>query len=370
MNKLSATVVGCLMVLCTLFLISCGSEPKKSAGQALVEVDVALPVKKKIIEWDEYTGRFQAIEEVDVRSRVTGYLDAIKFKDGQMVKTGEVLFVIDQRPFKYALARAQAQYELAKVQYQRALKLQKEKFIPAEEVDQRLQDLQVAETLVQEAKLNLEFTEIKSPINGKISRYFVSVGNLIRMNETVLTKVVSVDPIHFYFETSQGDLLKYIRLDRAGKRPSSEKVPTPVMIKLPDEQNYIHKGTVDFLDNVIDTGTGTILARALIPNPDAVIYPGLFARIKLVSSGEYEAILLPDKVINTDQARKFVYIVDKNNKVKRAYVELGPLRESGFYIIRRGLKGDERVVVNGIQRIHMPDQEVRPVMVELTEKTV
>ncbi|MDF1929719.1 efflux RND transporter periplasmic adaptor subunit [Legionella pneumophila] len=265
------------------------------------------------------------------------------------------------------MARAEAQYALAKAQYERAVKLQKEKFISAEVIDQRFQDVQVAETRVQEAKLNLEFTEVKAPISGKISRDFVSVGNLIRMNDTVLTKVVSVDPIYFYFETSQNDLLKYIRLDRAGKRLSSEKKPTPVLIKLPDEKDYLHQGEVDFLDNVIDSGTGTILARALVPNPDNVIYPGLFARVKLVGSGEYEAILLPDKAINTDQARKFVYVVDNENKVNRVYVELGPLRESGFYIIRSGLKGDEKVIIHGIQRIHGPNQEVKPVVIEVTE---
>lgn len=367
MDKIVAMVVSLLAILITPVFTSCSSESSKPAGQILAEVDVALPLKKKIVEWDEYTGRFQAVEEVDVRARVTGYLEAIKFNDGQMVKKGDTLFVIDQRPFKYALARAEAQYVLAKAQYERALKLQKEKFISVEVIDQRFQDLQVAETKVQEAKLNLEFTEIKAPISGRISRDFVSVGNLIRMNDTILTRVVSVDPIYFYFETSQNDLLKYIRLDRAGKRVSSEKKPTPVLIKLPDEKDYIHQGEVDFLDNVIDTGTGTIQARALVPNQDGVIYPGLFGRVKLVGSGEYEAILLPDKVINTDQARKFVYIVDKQNKVKRVYVELGPLRESGFYIIRSGLKGNEQVVINGIQRIHVPNQEVKPVMMKLTE---
>ncbi|HEL9697912.1 TPA: efflux RND transporter periplasmic adaptor subunit [Legionella pneumophila] len=367
MKKILALVMRLLAVILIPVLMSCNSESNKPVGQTLAEVDVALPVKKKIVEWDEYTGRFQAVEEVDVRARVTGYLEAIKFQDGQTVKKGDVLFVIDQRPFKYALARAEAQYALAKAQYERAIKLQKEKFISAEVIDQRFQDVQVAETRVQEAKLNLEFTEIKAPISGKISRDFVSVGNLIRMNDTVLTKVVSVDPIYFYFETSQNDLLKYIRLDRAGKRLSSEKKPTPVLIKLPDEKDYLHQGEVDFLDNVIDSGTGTILARALVPNPDNVIYPGLFARVKLVGSGEYEAILLPDKAINTDQARKFVYVVDNENQVKRVYVELGPLRESGFYIIRSGLKGDEKVIIHGIQRIHGPNQEVKPVVIEVTE---
>ncbi|KGP62510.1 hemolysin secretion protein D [Legionella norrlandica] len=367
MSKVLAKVNRLGRLLIILLLTSCGEEATKPSGQILMEVDVAFPLKKKIVEWDEYTGRFQAIEEVDIRARVTGYLEAIKFKAGEMVKKGDVLFIIDQRPFQYALTRAEAQYALAKTQYERVQKLQKEKFVPAELIDQRLQDLQVADTRLKEAKLNLEFTEVKSPISGKISRDFISIGNLIRMNETVLTRVVSVDPIYFYFETSQSDLLRYIRLDRAGKRPSSEKKPTPVMIKLSDEKDYIHQGIVDFMDNIIDLGTGTIQIRALVPNPDAIIYPGLFGRVKLVGSGEYEALLLPDKAINTDQSRKFVYVVDKQNKIKRVYIELGPLRKSGFYIIRSGLKDNEQVVINGVQRIRMPNQEVKLVKIKLTE---
>lgn len=354
------------LVLISLLLSACGSSPPP-ANQAPAEVDVALPIKKKIVEWDEYTGRFQAIEEVDVRARVTGYLDEILFKDGQMVKEGEVLFVIDPRPFRYALERAQAQVALAQRQYERALKLQKESFISNEVIDQRLQELQVARTRVDEAKLNLEFTQVKSPISGKISRYFVSVGNLIRMDDTILTRVVSINPIHFYFEVSQSDLLKYVRLDKAGKRPSSDRYPSPIWIKLQDEKDFMHQGKMNFVDNVVDTGTGTILARAIIPNADAIIYPGLFGRAKLVGSGEYEAILLPDKAINTEQTRKYVYVVDKNNKIQRVFIELGPLRESGYYIIRKGLKGDEQVVISGIQRIRLPDQVVKPIKMSLQE---
>lgn len=354
------------LVLASLLVSACGSS-STPVKQAPPEVEVALPLKKKIVEWDEYTGRFQAIEEVDIRSRVTGYLEAIRFKDGQMVNKGDVLFIIDPRPFRYALERAEAQVELAKRRYERATKLQKENFISNEIADQRLQELQVARTRVDEATLNLEFTAVRSPISGKISRYFVSVGNLIRMDDTILTRIVSVDPIHFYFEASQGDLLKYIRLDRAGKRPSSDKYPNPIEIKLQDEKEYTHHGKMNFVDNVVDTGTGTILARAIVPNSDAIIYPGLFGRAKLIGSGEYEAILLPDKAINTEQTRKFVYVVDKNNKVKRVFVELGPLRESSFYIIRSGLKGDEHVVISGIQRIQAPDQTVKPVLITLNE---
>ncbi|CEK10925.1 efflux RND transporter periplasmic adaptor subunit [Legionella hackeliae] len=354
-----------IILFLSYILTSCGNSNSKPA-LPLAEIDVALPLKKRIVEWDEYTGRFQAIEEVDVRSRVTGYLDAIKFKDGQLVKTGDVLFIIDPRPFEYALERAVAQFELAKKQYERAIKLKKESFIAAEAIDQRFQEMQVAQTRVDEAKLNLEFTQVKSPISGKVSRKYVSVGNLIRRNDTVLTKVVSMDPIYFYFEASQNDLLKYIRLAKAGKRPD-ENSATPMVIKLQDETEYTHQATMNFFDNVVDVGTGTILGRATVPNPEGLIYPGLFGRARLTGSGEYDALLLPDTAINTDQTRKFVYVVDKDNKVQRVYIELGPIRDSSYYIIRKGLKGDEKVVVNGIQRIHVPGQEVKPIMVQLHE---
>lgn len=349
-------------------LTSCDAQAPNTKQNAPVEVEVALPLKKKIIEWDEYTGRFHAIEEVDIRSRVTGYLDEIKFKDGQMVKKGDVLFVIDPRPYEYALTSAQAQLELAKKQYERASKLKKESFISTEEIDQRLQEMLVADVRVKAAKLNLEFTQVKSPIDGKIGRYYTSIGNLIRMNDTVLTRVVSVNPIHFYFEVSQNDLLNYIRLDKAGKLPSSDKNPNPIQIKLQDEKQYAHLGKMEFVDNVVDESTGTVLTRAIVPNPDFIIYPGFFGRARLIGSEEYEALLLPDKAINTDQSHKFVYIVDKEDKVKRVYVELGPLRESGYYIIKKGLIGNEQVVISGIQRIHAPAQQVKPVLIKLNEK--
>ncbi|KTD11393.1 efflux RND transporter periplasmic adaptor subunit [Legionella jamestowniensis] len=366
MNEVRLVLKNIIILFLSTLLISCERPSSSSVKLPLAEVDVAYPLKKNIIEWDEYTGRFQAVEEVDIRSRVTGYLDAIKFKDGQLVKTGDILFIIDPRPFEYALERAKAQYELTKKQYERAIKLKKESFIAAEEIDQRFQEMRVAETRLDEAKLNLEFTKVKSPISGKISRYYVSVGNLIRSNETILTKVVSINPIYFYFEVSQNDLLKYIRLAEAGKRPDQYSA-APIIIKLQDEKDYPHKGTMNFFDNVVDRDTGTILGRATVPNPEGIIYPGLFGRARLVGSEEYEALLLPDTAINTDQTRKFVYVVDKNNKVQRVYVELGPIRDSSYYIIRNGLKGDERVVVNGIQRIRVPGQEVKPLMVQLQE---
>lgn len=354
-----------IMLFCAL-LMSC-SDSSNNKPPSAVDVDVAQPISKKIVEWDEYTGRFQAIESVDIRSRVTGYLTEIKFKDGQMVKKGDVLFIIDPRPFQYALDRVTSELDLAKKQYDRALKLQKSSFISAETIDQRYQEMQTATTRLDEAKLNLEYTHITSPIDGKISRYFVSEGNLIRMDDTILTRVVSFNPIHFYFETSQQDLLKYLRLDKAGKRPSSDTHPSPIFIKLQDESDFKHEGKMDFVDNEADQGTGTVLGRAIVPNPDGLIYPGFFGRARLVGSGEYMAVLLPDTSINTDQTKKFVYVVDKNNKARRVYVELGALRDSGFYIIKSGLKGNEDVVVSGIQRLRQAEQEVKPHRIELKE---
>ncbi|STX52402.1 HlyD family secretion protein [Legionella busanensis] len=364
MNSSLTAIRILFIILITSLLISCGSDPAASAKKesAIVEVEVALPIKSKVVDWDEYTGRFQAIEEVDIRSRVNGYLTAIKFKDGQFVKKDDLLFIIDPRPFQYALARAQAQYTLAKSQYGRVVELYKKKFIAASVVDQRLQDLQISEAQLKNARVNLEYTEIRSPINGKISRYLVSVGNLVRANETVLTKIVSMDPIYFYFDISQGDLLKYNRLKQINKDAQE------ILIRLPDEKTYLHQGKMNFKDNVINESTGTMQARAIVPNPDKLIYPGLFGRAKLAASNEYEALLLPERAVNTDQSRHFVYTVNQKNEIQRVDVELGPLRENDFYVIRRGLKGNELVVINGIQRIQTPNQKVKPVVIKLIEK--
>ncbi|CAM2802467.1 efflux RND transporter periplasmic adaptor subunit [Legionella worsleiensis] len=360
------TIKSVLLAILSLLAVSCDN-PASQAPTAPLEVDVAKPLIKKIVEWDEYTGRFQAIEEVDIRSRVTGYLNTINFKDGQIIKKGEVLFEIDPRPFQYALEVAIAEEDLAKKQYERALKLKASSFISAEAIDQRYKEMQVAATRVSEAKLNLEFTRITAPISGRISRYFVSVGNLIKMNDTVLTKIVSLDPIYFYFEFSQNDLLKHIRLIKSATPSKASNNLNSISLKLQDETQFVHQGTMDFIDNVVDKGTGTVQGRATIPNPEHIIYPGLFGRARLISSREYDAILLPDKAINVDQTKNFVYIVDKENKIQRVYVELGPLRDSGYYVIKSGLKGDELVVISGIQRIRSSDQKVKPVVIKLSE---
>lgn len=349
------------ILLIFLVLAACAKEQNTPVAASPPEVEVATPLLHSITEWDDFTGRFEAVESVDVRPRVTGYLVQKLFKDGQIVSKGDVLFVIDPRPFEYQMQRAEAQFSVAKNEYLRAEKLRKQQVNSQEDFERRLQDLKVAEASLNEAKLDLAFTQVQAPIDGKISDAFVDIGNLTRENETVLTRIVTVNPIHFEFEASQGELLKYQRLDRAGKRPSSDTSPNPIFIKLLDEDNFSHIGRMDFVDNIIDPSTGTIKGRALVENSDAIIYPGLFGRARLIGSGEYQAILLPEKAINTDQSRKFVYIVNDENKAIRNYVEPGALLDNGFVVIREGLKGNERVVINGVQHIRVPEQLVAPI---------
>ncbi|WP_309380956.1 efflux RND transporter periplasmic adaptor subunit [Cerasicoccus frondis] len=348
-------------VLAALFVAGCGEEVKQAEAPP-PEVDVAHPLKRRIVEWDEYTGRFEATEEVDIRARVTGYLVKKQFRDGQFVKQGDVLYVIDQRPFEFEVKRAQAQYALAEKVHERAKSLLDSNAISEQELDMSLQELQVAEAALNEAQLNLEFTTITAPIDGKISESFVDTGNLVRENDTLLTRIVSVAPIHFTFEVSQGELLKYARLDQSGERPGDGANPNPLFVRLQDEDSYAHRGRIDFVDNEVDEGTGSITVRALVGNRNGILQPGLFGRARLVGSGNYEATLLPEHTIQTDQHRKFVYIVNDANQTERAYLKLGPVLDNGLIIIREGLTGAERVVINGVVRIRSAEQDVTPVM--------
>lgn len=329
------------------------------------EVDVATPLKQTLTDWDEFTGRFEAINDVQLRARVTGYLVEKRFKDGQMVKKGDVLYVIDPRPFSYELQRIEAQHQLAQKEWERAQNLRESRAISQEEADRRFQELQIAKSSLDNARLQMAFTEVTSPIDGKVSDSYVDVGNMVEENETVLTRIVSTNPIHFRFEGSQTDLLKYLRLDRAGQRPSSDSAPNPIYIKLLDEDKFYHQGKMHFVDNAVDNSTGTIQATATVNNDNGIIYPGLFGRARLLGRANYEAILLPEKAINTDQDKKFVYVVDSKDIVQRQYVHIGNLLDNDLIVVSEGLSGDERVVINGIQRIRQADQTVTPNPVEL-----
>lgn len=363
--------ISVVLLLLPILLTACGEDKPSAAAPAQPpEVDVAAPLVHKITEWEDFTGTFEAVRRVDVRARVSGYLIEKKFRDGQVVKKGDVLYVIDPRSFEFEVQRTQAQYDAAKRSYDRAESLRNRQVVSEEEYDRRLQELETAQSALNVAKLNLGFTQVTAPVGGKISNDFIDIGNLVRENETILTRIVSIDPIHFVFEASQSSLLKYMRLDREGQRPSSDRAPNPIVIRLIDEQNYTHRGRMNFVDNIVDAGTGTIRGRALIENKNALIYPGLFGRARLLGRSNFEATLLPEKAINTDQDRKFVYVVNDEDKVKRKYIAPGSMLENGLVIIESGLEGNERVVVSGIQRIRSADQQVKPVETSLEWKQI
>lgn len=363
------TTLFALVTLITLVSSAC-TETTETADAAPApppppEVDVATPLKHQLTDWDEFTGRFEAINDVQLRARVTGYLVEKKFKDGQHVTKGDVLFVIDQRPFSYELQRIKAQHELAQKEWQRAQNLRETRAISQEEVDRRFQELQIAKATLDNARLQMQFTEVTAPIDGKVSDSYVDIGNMVEENETVLTRIVSTNPMHFRFEGSQGDLLKYLRLDRAGQRPSSDSSPNPIYIKLMDEDKFQHQGRMHFVDNAIDNSTGTIQATAEVNNDAGILYPGMFGRARLLGRSNYEAVLVPERAINTDQDKKFVYFVDENEQVQRRYVSVGNLLDNDYIVVSDGLTGDEQVVINGIQRIRQTGQAVTPNQTEL-----
>ena len=338
-------------------------------------VVVASPLVMRLTEWDEYTGRFEATDRVEVRARVDGYLDSIHFRDGSLVKAGDLLFVIDPRPYEAALdgaradvVRAQTRVELATTDFTRGESLFAIRGISQEEFDQRTQARKEAEAALivaraaeRAAALNVEFTRVRAPIGGRISRKFVSVGNLIsggQAGSTLLTTIVAIDPIQFVFDASESDYLKYNRKAASGERRSSRDTPNPVRIRLLDEPSFTHLGRMDFVDNRVDPATGTITGRALVPNPDGFLTAGQFGRLQLLGSGEFEALLVPDSAILSDQSRRFVWAVGKDDLPEQRVVEPGNL-EQGLRIVRAGLHRDDRIVITGMQRVR-PRAKVAP----------
>ena len=332
------------------------------------KVTVAHPIVREIVEWDEYTGRLQALDSVEIRPRVSGYIESIDFADGAIVKEGDQLFVIDPRPYQAVLDRAKAEHEVAqsrleqaKSETARATRLTPSHAISTEEAERRATLLHQAEASVAAAKaavdaaaLDIEFTRVVSPIAGRVGRHLVDEGNLVSggsTNATLLTTVVSIDPIHCYFDADERAYLKYVRLAQRGERASSRDVNNPVELGLADETGFPHKGWMDFVDNQFDVGTGTMIGRALIPNTDHLLAPGMFARIRLPGSGRHQAVLVPDEAIGTDLDQKFVWVVDGENHAQYRRVTLGP-RHDGLRIVREGVGGDDRVVIAGIQRVH------------------
>ena len=324
-----------------------------AAQQGPMPVTVAKPLIKKITEWDEYTGRFEATNRVEIRARVSGFLESIHFKDGDLVNKGDLLFVIDPRPFEAQLDVAKASLEAAKTrvnlaerEFKRAESLLKRNNISRETFDQRQAELATAQSTVLSAqaqiriaKLNLEFTQVKAPISGRVSDARVDVGNLVEggsAQSTLLSTLVSIDPILFTFSASEAEFLKYSRLDATGRRDSSRSAANPVFVRLMDEDSFTREGRMSFVDNELSPNTGTIRAQAVFENSSGFLVPGVFGRLRLIGSDEYEAVLIPDSAVVSDQSKKMVLIVDADGNVKAAPVDMGPLHE-GLRVIHGGL---------------------------------
>ena len=361
-NNFAMTI---LLVTAILTLVSCQPEQPAVSGAwgGPIKSKVIFPLAEKVIEWDEFTGRFRASKRVEIRARVSGYLSAVKFKDGQVVNQGDVLFIVDQRPYQIALEIAQAQFEIAKKDFQRAENLRKTKAMSQEEFDKSFQEMRIAKASLSQAELELEFTEVKAPFSGRISRNYIDEGNWVSggsASADVLTTILALQPIEFYFEGSEADVLKYIRLTQSGKRVSERGAPWPVFVKLQDEKDFVHKGVINFVDNELDADTGTMQVRALFENQSGILEPGLFGRLRMSTTEEFDALLVPDTAIGTEQTRKYVYVVGPENKATRKYLNLGTLHTPQLRIVKSGLSEKDRIIVGNLQMIQ-PGAVVEPI---------
>ena len=365
-----------LLVLATL-VASCGEQQKQGGGPPPPAVTVAKPIRRTVVDYDEYVGRFAAINSVEIRARVSGYLDKLHFKDGQVVKQGDLLFTIDKRPFQNTLDQAranlvQAQSNVAFTEsdYTRGQQLVRDKTITDQTFEQRAQAFRNAkasvsanEAAVRQAELDMEFTELRAPMNGRIGDRRVSPGNLVTGgtggNTTLLATIVSIDPIYFEFTFDEASYLRYERLSTAGQDVASRNAGVQVALKLIDESDFDHEGRMDFVDNVIDRSTGTIRGRAVLANSKEIFTPGMFARVRVPGTAPYEALLVPDAAIGTEQARRFVMVVDDQDTARPKYVTLGQVTKDGLRAIKDGIGPDGRIVVSGLMQAR-PGQKVKP----------
>ncbi|GFE64208.1 efflux RND transporter periplasmic adaptor subunit [Litoreibacter roseus] len=344
-------------------------------------VKVAEPLQDTVMDWDVYTGRFQAENRVVLQARVSGYLSAIHFEEGGIVEQGQLLYEIDDRPFTLAVRQAQASLdsaraavELAEIEFDRATELVARNVGAQSEADsaraqfrEATASVAIAEAQLATAELDLEFTQITSPLTGRISSNDVDVGNLViggPSGATVLSNIVSVDPIEFVFTVSEADFLKYARLFENGERPSSRSSANQVYVQLMDEDTWNRGGSMTFVDNQLDPNSGTLLGRATLDNPDGFLQPGVFGRLRLPGSGEYDALLIPDEAIVADQARSIVYVVGADDIVEQKGVTRGPMWR-GMRVIQTGLEAGDRVIISGIQRAR-PGSPVTPEPEEIT----
>ncbi|MFK3795874.1 MULTISPECIES: multidrug efflux RND transporter periplasmic adaptor subunit MexE [unclassified Pseudomonas] len=358
-----------LAALALVVLSACGKGPETAAqAPAAAKVNVAKVLEQPVNEWDEVTARLEAPETVQVRPRVSGQIDAVAFTDGDLVKKGDLLFQIDPRPFEAEVHRLEAQLQQAKAasvrsnnEAQRGERLRTNNAISAELADSRTttaQESKAAVAAIQAqldlAKLNLSFTRVTAPITGRVSRAEITAGNIVTADQSILTSLVSTDKVYAYFDADERVFLKYNQLARDGKRGST----TPVYMGLSNEVENPHLGQMNFVDNQVNPRTGTIRGRAVFDNSKGEYTPGLYARLKLVGSGTYNATLIKDEAVGTDLGKKFVLVVDKDNKATYRNVDLGPKLE-GLRIVRSGLQKDDRIVVSGLQRVR-PGSPIDP----------
>lgn len=335
-------------------------------------VPVSRALVRDVSDWDEFTGRFVASAEVQVRARASGYLTAIHFRDGQTVAKGDLLFTIDPRPYEASVkaaeasvAEIQASLDLSRTDLGRASQLLRTQAVAEATVDQRSAavrrseaQLLLAQANLLRAQLDLEYTQVRAPFAGRADRHYVDVGNLVTSDATVLTNIVTLDPIEFLFDVDQAAHLRYTRAAENGTRPSSREARNPVQLQLADETGFPHEGHVDFVSNQADPATGTIRARAVFSNGRDLLFPGIFGRIRLIGSAPYQAVLLPDEAIGTDQSQRFVYVLNRDNVPEQKRVELGRLID-GLRVVRAGVAPEDVVVIGGLQRVR-PGQRVSP----------
>jgi RND family efflux transporter MFP subunit len=353
---ISTLTVGALAIL------SAGCSHKVSQqSPPSTAVTVAPVEQKEIVEWNEFTGRTEPVDSVEIRPRTSGYIQEVLFQSGQMVKKGDVLFVIDPRWNQAVFDQRQAEYEQAKSEAGRTDKLLANNAISAEEAEARKAKAEVAKAALDSAKLDLEYTEVRAPIDGRVSRALLTEGNYVSGNAgsaSLLTTMVSVNPVYVYADIDEDTLLKFNELVYSKKLGTTDGGKIPVELQLADETEFTHKGYIESFDNRLDPNTGSILLRAVFPNDDSRIVPGLFARIRIPLSERHPALLIDERSIGTDQAQKFVLTLTPTNTVQYQAVELGPLVD-GKRVVRSGLEAGEKIVVNGLARVR-PGMPVTP----------
>lgn len=363
-----------VMVGIIAFVSACSSSSSQPQAPPPPTVSVSAPIEDEVIQYDEFTGRFRAVERVEVRPRVDGYLEEIRFTDGELVEKGDILFIIDQRPYRIGLEQARAELEsartrldLAQKELTRAENLRVTGAVSQELIDRRNQEylsakaaVSSAQAAVNSAELDMEFTEVKAPISGKISENFVSVGNLVNgglSSATLLTRIVSFDPIYFTFEASEDKLIRYLKADSLRNNVSAiQNGKLTVQARLLDEEEFLHEGKLDFIDNEIDRSTGTLRVRAVFSNENFLLTPGMFARARFSATGQHRELLIPDKAISSDQSQRYVLTVDDSSTVARKFVKTGTLH-NGLRIIEDGLSRTDQVIIKGLNKVQ-PGQKV------------